>query len=201
MGLGQCCLFNTTPLNKYNPFVSPIPFCAGLLVRTNVQCWFSSLCHHNFASSFVLGNHFLPQELHVNHFHCTDMEHHHTCTLSLGFPGNSLSRKCVPRMAPLGSHLWWQHQMLWLWRAADLELTGTTVWAAAQSSTSAASMLPRPTLSTDTCQQVIWFWFMVFMCGLSCIGLTKLFLRGASTTAAESREKKVRNSLERQCNS
>lgn len=137
MGLGHCC----HSLNNYNPFNSSILFCVDLQVRTSVQCWFCSQCHHNFASSFALDNHFLSQELHISQCSTTQthVEHPRTCTLSLGFPGSSLSSKCVPWIAPLGSHLWCQHQMLWLWRAADVEPTSTTAWAAAQSSTSSTS--------------------------------------------------------------
>lgn len=98
MGLGHCC----HSLNNYNPFNSSILFCVDLQVRTSVQCWFSSQCHHNFASSFALDNHFLSQELHISQCSTTQthVEHPRTCTLSLGFPGSSLSSKCVLELLP-----------------------------------------------------------------------------------------------------
>lgn len=154
--------------------------------RTSVQCCFFSQCHHNFASSFPLGNHFLSQELHVSPFSTAHMGNT-SCTLSLGCPSNSLSRKYVPCIAPLESHLWWQQQMLWLWsqqaRLPELQPKAPPL----------LPLLSAPTLSTGISQQVTQFWFMVFICRLRCSGLTKLFLSGASITAAESLEKWVRN--------
>lgn len=46
--------------------------CLSASWRTTVQCCFSRLCHHSFASFFALGNHFLSQELHVSQSHYTD---------------------------------------------------------------------------------------------------------------------------------
>lgn len=166
MGLGQCCLFNSTILNNYNPLISSTPFCVCLPAKGQLY----NVASPVFAITtllplFALGNHFLSQELlwgiPVTQ---TYVEHQHTHTLTWGFAGNFLTRKCVPWIAPLGSCPWPQYKRLRLWRAADFQLTSTYAWAAAQSSLSPASVVPSPTASTDTCSSEEHDFISMFLC-------------------------------------
>lgn len=74
MGLGQCCLFNTTTLNNYNPLTSSTPFCVFLPVDRQLSNAGSPVfAITTLLPLFALGNRFLSQELHVSHSHHTDV--------------------------------------------------------------------------------------------------------------------------------
>lgn len=198
IGLGKCCLFNSTGLNNYNPLISSTPFCICLPAEGQLYTVISPVfAIATLLPLFALSNHFLSQEHHVSHSHYTDVRGTptHLYTELRCFCWIPIKEMCalncslgVPSLATIQKG----QAVEGCWFAADKHVCP---------SCSPKLHLSRLYIFKANCfnwhleQQRTLFCFKVFMCGVSCIGLTKLFLPGATTTAAEKRGGKGRKLL------